>query len=135
MNMNEQQIRESLQNRGEMSEIEIDAHIKRHFNIINGNKTIAKFMGYSVVEHYSPYEKSASSLKVPEEKLDYHWRWGNLMLVISKINTHNYTIETNPTRQIYMVKQIYESLVKTNIYDTFLSVYKYIKWYNEENSK
>ena len=128
--------------------------------VIEGNKLIAEFMGYSVgfphktdkygyiqtVEGYiipsivnpSPHPSDIDTHQFSLTDLRFHSSWDWLMLVVEKINTMNSKYEINIYSQVVTLfsyspietKAKFNNSEFTKIVAVWLTVIEFIKWYN-----
>lgn len=84
-------------------------------DIIEGNKLIAEFMGLT---HLHSQTRT--------ETLKYHDSWDWLMQVVEKC-----LIGEAECKEKELITNIYNGLTNINIFNTWLAVIEFIKWYNQ----
>lgn|ERR1035437_6933497 len=109
--------------------------------IVEGNKLIAKFMGWVIDDSFPDkgrvYRSPKGNIELDTTfKYDKDWNW--LMPVVEKIEKENgVKMFLHPVGcEIYVFgKEISNNNSDTKIKATWLSVVEFIKWYNEQNNK
>jgi hypothetical protein len=109
--------------------------------IVEGNKLIAKFMGWVIDDSFPDkgrtYRSPKGNIEL-ETTFKYHVDWNHLMAVVEEIEKEKgVTILLHPVGcEIYVCgKEISNKNSDTKIKATWLSVVEFIKWYNEQNKK
>lgn len=107
--------------------------------IIEGNRLIAKFLGYQF--------KIDDNFKYPyfivhgnvffENELSYHRSWDILMPVVEKIaETRRYAIiDEVPEDEWWVYVNLIYLKITTSILSVWQAVVEYIKWYNENETR
>ena len=108
---------------------------------LEGNKLIAEFMGgdtkniiNGVMLHEYPSTHETRRL-FHFDDLHYNYLWDWLMPVVGKIHSIVNNGHKVLDKEAYLWCQIMDAIVSVNIDGSHLSVYNYIKWYNQQNPK
>lgn len=106
-------------------------------DVLEGNKSIAKFMGYSKIEDTSNLTCDVKELWIenknaePEKRIlqglpKYHCSWDLLMPVIEKLGALQLTVGDNPLQ--LSIRPFYEG----DIVEVWKHIVEFIKWYNTQ---
>ena len=106
---------------------------------IEGNKLIAEFMGFYLME-YSNYYHSNSDSGIIEHRgmhkdaMNYHDCWNELMPVVAKCKDCFNGLDLNVA---YMLqeKPLFSLTIFANIETVWRFVVDFITWYNQQNPK
>ncbi len=120
--------------------------------ILEGNKLIAEFMGFTVYDKRYPRNHSigVADATIPQrkdyilEKCKYHTSWEWLMMAVDKMEDDGYCFTSDPwTHKLIEYGTVDERVVleyekqneNTNLENLYYPVIEFIKWYKTYKSK
>lgn len=112
--------------------------------IVEGNKLIAEFMGWSKSDyHNTPNKMYNGAIGIHVDHLQYHTSWDWLMPVVEKIEdcriVDDYGFSVNIDNWQVIIKSLLSGKIitsnlsgaKSKIEATWQAVVEFIKWYNQ----